>query len=337
MRSIVLKRLATAIPSLIGVIVVSFLLTRVLPGDTASYFAGPAATPQAIAEVRKQLGLDKSLPEQFARYVIDLAHGNLGNSLTTGQPVVTEIANRLPASGELTLLGLLIALGIAVPLGILAAIREGSWIDHLCRIIVTTGVSLPVFFTGLLLVYVFYFQLGWSPAPLGRLDVFYSAPPQVTGFYLIDALIARDFETFRAAFAQLILPAATLAIFSLAPLARITRGSMLAVMGSDFVRTAKASGLTSKTVILTYAFRNAMLPVVTTLGMVFSFLLGANVLVEKVFAWPGIGSYAVEALIASDYAPVQGFVLAMAILYVALNLMIDLLYGVIDPRVRLEA
>ena len=337
MRSIVLKRLATAIPSLVGVIVISFLLTRVLPGDTASYFAGPAATPQAIAEVRKQLGLDKSLPEQFARYVVDLAHGDLGNSLTTGQPVVTEIANRLPASGELTLLGLLFALGIAVPLGILAAIREGSWIDHLCRVIVTTGVSLPVFFTGLLLVYLFYFRLGWSPAPLGRLDVFYSAPPQVTGFYLIDFLIARDFETFRAALAQLILPAATLAIFSLAPLARITRGSMLAVMGSDFVRTARASGLTPKTVILTYAFRNAMLPVITTLGMVFSFLLGANVLVEKVFAWPGIGSYAVEALIASDYAPVQGFVLAMAILYVALNLMIDLLYGVIDPRVRLEA
>ncbi|MEA2758543.1 MAG: peptide/nickel transport system permease protein [Methylobacteriaceae bacterium] len=337
MRSIVLKRLATAIPSLLGVIVVSFLLTRVLPGDTASYFAGPAATPEAIAEVRKQLGLDKGLPEQFARYAVDLVHGNLGNSLTTGQPVVTEIANRLPASGELTLLGLLIALSTAVPLGILAAVHEGSWIDHLCRVIVTTGVSLPVFFTGLLLVYIFYFQLGWSPAPLGRLDVFYTAPPQVTGFYLIDSLIARDFETFRAAFAQLILPAATLAIFSLAPLARITRGSMLAVMGSDIVRTARASGLTSKTVILTYGFRNAMLPVVTTLGMVFSFLLGANVLVEKVFAWPGIGSYAVEALIASDYAPVQGFVLAMAILYVALNLMIDLLYGVIDPRVRLEA
>jgi dipeptide transport system permease protein len=337
MRSMVLKRLTTAIPGLIGVIIVSFLLTRVLPGDTASYFAGPAATAQAIAEVRKQLGLDKSLPEQFARYVVDLAHGDLGNSLTTGQPVVTEIANRLPASGELTLLGLLIALSIAVPLGILAAVREGSWIDHLCRIVVTTGVSLPVFFTGLLLVYVFYFQLGWSPAPLGRLDVFYSAPAQITGFYLIDSLIAGDWETFRAAFAQLILPAATLAIFSLAPLARITRGSMLAVMGSEFVRTARASGLTPKTVILTYAFRNAMLPVVTTLGMVFSFLLGANVLVEKVFAWPGIGSYAVEALIASDYAPVQGFVLAMAILYVALNLTIDLLYGVIDPRVRLEA
>jgi dipeptide transport system permease protein len=194
-----------------------------------------------------------------------------------------------------------------------------------------------VFFTGLLLVYFFYFVLGWSPAPLGRLDVFTSAPPQVTGFYLIDSALACEWGTFRAALAQLALPAATLAIFSLAPIARITRGSMLAVLSSEFVRTARASGLKPSTVIVTYAFRNAMLPVVTTLGMVFSFLLGANVLVEKVFAWPGIGSYAVEALLASDFAPVQGFVLTMAVLYVVLNLLIDILYGVIDPRVRLEA
>ena len=178
--------------------------------------------------------------------------------------------------------------------------------------------------------------LGWAPAPLGRLDVFFSRPPQVTGFYLIDSLIARDRETFWRALKQLILPALTLAIFSLAPIARMTRASMLAVLSSDFVRTARASGLSAYTVIITYAFRNAMLPVITTLGMVFSFLLGANVLVEKVFAWPGIGSYAVEALIASDFAPVQGFVLTMAVMYVALNLMIDILYGVIDPRVRLE-
>jgi ABC-type dipeptide/oligopeptide/nickel transport system permease component len=194
-----------------------------------------------------------------------------------------------------------------------------------------------VFFTGLVLVYVFYFRLGWSPAPLGRLDVFYSAPPAVTGFYLIDALIARDLETFRSAFSQLILPTVTLAVFSLAPIARMTRASMLAVLSSDFVRTARASGLSPYMVIVTYAFHNAMIPVVTTLGMVFSFLLGANVLVEKVFAWPGIGSFAVEALIASDFAPLQGFVLTMAIMYVALNLIIDILYGLIDPRVRLEA
>jgi len=167
--------------------------------------------------------------------------------------------------------------------------------------------------------------------------VFYSAPPQRTGFYLIDSLLAGDLGTFRAAFAQLILPALTLAIFSLAPLARVTRASMLAALGSDFIRTVRASGLSRRRIVYVYAFGNAVLPVITTLGMVFSFLLGANVLVEKVFAWPGIGSYAVEALISSDFAPVQGFVLTMAIMYVLLNLLIDVLYSVIDPRVRLEA
>jgi ABC-type dipeptide/oligopeptide/nickel transport system permease component len=330
------KRLLTVIPTLIGVIIVTFLLTRVLPGDPAVYFAGPAATPDSIAEIRKGLGLDKPLPEQFVRYVGDLAHGNFGNSLSTGRPVATEIASRLPASAELTLLGLFVSLVIAVPLGILAAVKQGSWIDHTCRVVATAGVSLPVFFTGLLLVYAFYYQLGWAPAPLGRLDAFASAPPQITGFYLIDSLVTGNFEVFRSALSQLILPVATLAIFSLAPIARMTRASMLAVLASEFVRTARASGLDTRTVIITYAFRNAMLPVVTTLGMVFSFLLGANVLVEKVFAWPGIGSYAVEALLQSDFAPVQGFVLTMAVLYVVLNLVIDILYGVIDPRVRLE-
>jgi ABC-type dipeptide/oligopeptide/nickel transport system permease component len=232
---------------------------------------------------------------------------------------------------------LLLSVAIAVPLGIAAALRPGSLIDHACRITTTAGVSLPTFFTGLLLVYLFYYLAGVAPAPLGRLDVFSTAPPQWSGFYLIDSLIARDFDTFWAALSQLILPAATMAIFSLAPLARITRASMLAALGSEFIRTARASGLAPRRITYVYAFRNAVLPVVTTLGMVFSFLLGANVLVEKVFAWPGIGSYAVEALIASDYAPVQGFVLTMALLYVMLNLAIDLLYGLIDPRVRLEA
>jgi ABC-type dipeptide/oligopeptide/nickel transport system permease component len=333
---LIARRLATVVPSLIGVIIVSFLLTRVLPGDTAAYFAGPAASVQAIEEIKKQLGLDKSLPEQFVRYVADLAHGDFGTSLTTGQSVTADIAARLPASVELTLVGLFVAVLIAVPLGVLAAVRQGSLIDHACRIVVTAGVSLPVFFTGLLLSYLFYYRLGWAAEPLGRLSFLYEPPPTVSGFYLIDSLIAHDFELFRAAAAQLVLPAATLAIFSLAPIARMTRASMLSVLAADFVRTARAGGLSSRTVIIRYALHNAMLPVVTTLGMVFSFLLGANVLVEKVFAWPGIGSYAVEALITSDFAPVQGFVLTMAVLYVLLNLMIDLVYGLIDPRMRVE-
>ena len=334
---IALRRLATALPVIAGVIVVTFLLTRALPGDPAVYFAGPAASQQAIDQIRHQLGFDRSLPVQFVDYVERLAHGDLGTSLTTGQPVMTELLTRLPASAELTLLALLLSVAIAVPLGVAAAMRPGSLVDHACRIVTTAGVSLPTFFTGLLLVYVFYYLLGLAPAPLGRLDVYATAPPQHTGFYLVDSLLAGDFETFRAALAQLVLPAATMAIFSLAPLARITRAAMLSVLGGEFIRTARASGLSRRRVVVVYAFRNAVLPVITTLGMVFSFLLGANVLVEKVFAWPGIGSYAVDALIASDYAPVQGFVLLMALLYVGLNLMIDLVYGFVDPRVRLEA
>lgn len=337
MVGLLLSRLATAIPSLIGVVVVTFMLTRMLPGDPAAYFAGMAASPQAVAEVRVKLGLDKSLPEQFVGYLGDLVHGNLGNSLSTGQPVVSEIATRLPASAELTLFALIVAIAIAIPLGVLAAVKQGTWIDHFCRVVTTAGVSLPVFFTGLLFAYIFYYLLQWAPAPTGRLDVFLSPPPHVTGFYLIDSLLAGDLEVFWGSLRQLALPAISMAIFSLAPLARMTRGSMLAVLGSDFIRTARASGLSPGTIVFTYAFRNAVLPVITTLGMVFSFLLGANVLVETVFAWPGIGLYAVNALITSDYAPVQGFVLTMAILYVILNLTIDLMYGLVDPRVRLDA
>jgi len=337
MLSMIVKRALIAVPSLIGVVIVTFLLTRALPGDPAAYFAGPAATKEAIDQIRVKLGLDQPLIVQFGRYVKDLAKGDLGSSLTTGQPVGQEIRTRLPASAELTLLGLTVSMLIAVPLGIAAATHPGSLIDHACRVVATAGVSLPVFFTGLILVYVFYYLLGWAPAPLGRLDVFLSPPPFVTGFYLLDSLFAGDLALFWAALKQLILPALTLGIFSLAPIARMTRASMLAVLASDFVRTARASGLTPYTIIVTYAFRNAMIPVVTTLGMVFSFLLGANVLVEKVFAWPGIGSFAVDALIASDFAPLQGFVLTMAVMYTALNLIIDILYGLIDPRVRLEA
>lgn len=312
---LVIRRLGQAVPALIGIIVVTFLLTRALPGDPAVYFAGPAADARSIAEIRKQLGLDRSLPEQFGFYLAQLARGDLGQSISTGQPVIRELVSRLPASIELTLAALLLSSAIAIPLGILAATRPDTWIDNLCRFVTTAGVSLPTFFTGILLVYVFYYLLGWAPPPMGRLNVMFLSPPHITGFYTVDALLAGDRETFRAALGQLMLPAITLALFTLAPLARMTRGSMLQVLGSDFIRTARAAGLSGRKVLFTYAFRNALLPVITTLGMVFSFTLGANVLVEKVFAWPGIGSYAVEALIASDYAPVQGFVLIMAVLY----------------------
>ncbi|UWQ16803.1 ABC transporter permease [Jannaschia sp. M317] len=329
----ILLRVAQSVPVVVGVVVISFLLTRALPGDPAVYFAGVTADAESIEQTRVAMGLDKPLMQQFFIYVGDLLQGDLGQSLSSGRSVAEDLAKRLPASLELTLTALILAIVIAVPLGVLAATRPGTWVDHLCRVIVTAGVSLPTFFTGILLIYIFYYLLGIAPSPLGRLDFIYLDPDHVTGFYLIDAALMGDWETWRGAAKQLILPASTLALFTLAPIARMTRAAMLTALSSDFIRTARAAGLSNRTVLYRYAFRNALLPVVTTLGMVFSFALGANVLVEKVFAWPGIGSYAVEALVVSDYAAVQGFVLAMALLFVALNLVIDLLYTAIDPRI----
>ncbi|MBN8939872.1 MAG: ABC transporter permease [Rhizobiales bacterium] len=330
----VARRLLASLPALFGVVVLTFLLMRVLPGDPATFFAsGPNAGQQEIDDLRRAMGLDRPIPEQLLRYLGDVATGNLGRSLTTGQPVVSDLAHRLPASLELSLCALVIALGLAVPLGTAAALRPGSVVDHAVRFVCTLGVCVPTFVSGLLLIYLFYVVLGIAPDPTGRLDIFAAAAPDITGFMLVDFLLTGDLAGWRAAAAQLILPALTMALFVLAPLARMTRASLLAVLGSDFIRTARSIGMSRRRVIVAYALRNALLPVLTIIGIVFSTMLGANVLVEKVFSWPGIGSYALDALLASDYAPVQGFVLLVAAIFVAVNLAIDILYGVADPRV----
>ena len=289
-----------------------------------------------IADLRHQMGLDRSLPVQLAAYLGDLAHGNLGRSLTTGQPVARDMWQRLPASLELTLTALAIALALSIPLGIAAALRPGSAVDHGVRLLCTLGVCVPTFVSGLLLIYVFYYLLGWSPDPTGRLDVFTSPAPERTGFLLIDFALAGDWDGWRAAAGQLVLPACTMALFVLAPLSRMTRASMLAVLGADFIRTAHSAGLSRWRVIAVYALRNALLPVLTIAGIVFSTMLGANVLVEQVFSWPGVASYALNALLASDYAPVQGFVLLMATIFVLVNLLVDVLYGIADPRITMR-
>ncbi|MGU9980591.1 ABC transporter permease [Phreatobacter sp. HK31-P] len=331
------RRTLSSVPALLGVIVFTFLLMRVLPGDPAVFFAsGPNAGQAEIEMIREQMGLDKPLPQQLLLYLKDIATGNLGRSMNTGQPVVTDLINRLPASLELTFTALLIALSLALPLGILAALKPNSIVDHGVRFLCTLGVCVPTFVSGLLLIYAFYYILGIAPDPTGRLDVFASQPPVVTGFILIDAVLAGEWESWRAAASQLILPASTMALFVLAPLARMTRAAMLAVMTSDFVRTGEALGLSRRRVVLVYALRNALLPVLTIMGIVFSTMLGANVLVEKVFSWPGVASYALDALLTSDYAPVQGFVLLMAFIFVMVNLTIDVLYGLADPRISIE-
>jgi peptide/nickel transport system permease protein len=333
----VFGRLLAALPVLAGVVVFTFVLMRLLPADPAAFFAtGPAMGPDEVEALRRQLGLDRTVIEQLVIYTRDLATGNLGRSMMTGQPVTADLALRLPASLELTIAGFLLALAVALPLGILAATRPDSLVDHLTRLIATAGVSMPTFVTGLLLIFVFYYLLGWAPDPTSRSDMFLPQSPRVTGFLTIDTALDGNWAQFRAAWARLVLPAATMALFAIAPLARMTRASMLAALQGDFVRTARALGLSPAKVLLTYALRNAMIPVITMMGMVLSFMLGANVLVEKVFAWPGIGSYALDALVASDYAPVQGFVLVVAVIFVGLNLVVDLVYALVDPRVGFE-
>lgn len=330
------RRLFAALPSLLGVVVLTFIISRALPGDPAAFFAGPSATPESVAQIRESLGLDRPLIQQFFHYVADLAQGDLGRSFNTGQPVLQDLLQRLPASMELTLYALAFAVIVSVPLGIFSATRPGSMIDHLCRGLVTLSAAFPSFFVALLLVFFFYFKLKWAPSPLGRLEIYFAQPPTVTGFFTIDALLIGDLTTAKAAFGQLILPALSLGLFALAPIARMTRASMIGVLSSDFIRTVQANGLSEWQVLVTYALRNALLPVITIMGMIFSFLLGANVLIEQVFGWPGVGRYAVEAVISSDYAAIQGFVVAMALIYVLLNLLIDVVNTLVDPRVRYE-
>lgn len=333
----VLLRLLSAIPTLLGVILVTFLITRVLPGDPAVFFASnPSMSAEDIERVRASLGLDKTLIEQFWIYLGNLWQGDLGQSIATGRPVATEMMNRLPASVELTLFAFALAFAVSIPLGVVAALRPGSWVDQSCRVVATLGVSMPTFVTGLLLIYLFYYLLGIAPEPTGRLDPFLFGPPEVTGLIIVDALIAGDLPTAGAALKQIMLPGVTMALFALAPLARMTRASMLNILSSDFIRTARANGLSRRKIVVTYAFRNAMLPVVTTLGMTFSYMLGANVLVEKVFAWPGIGAFALDSLISLDYAPLQAFMLIMAGIFVIVNLATDLIAGLVDPRAGLS-
>ncbi len=333
----VVNRMLAALPVLAGVVVLTFVLVRLLPADPAAFFAsGPAMGPEEIEALRRQLGLDRTIPEQLAIYVRGLLAGELGRSLVTGQPVAADLAARLPASLELTVAAFALAVAVAVPLGVLAAARPGSLLDHLVRLIAAAGVAMPPFVTGLVLIHLFYVLAGWAPDPTSRSDPYLPSSPPVTGFLTIDTALDGNWGQFRAVCGRLVLPAGTMALFALAPLVRMTRAAMLDVLTADFVRTARALGLSRARILLVYALRNALVPVVTTAGMVLSYMLGANVLVEKVFAWPGIGSYALDALVASDYAPVQGFVLTVAAIFVALNLGVDLLCAAADPRVGLE-
>ena len=329
------RRLLLAAITLLGVVVAVFLLTHVLPSNPAALRAGPLASEELIAQYERDMGLDQPFWAQFASYARLLARGDLGLSWRTNQPVATELAQRLPATAELALTAFLLALTMGLVLGILAAVYYASWFDQVVRVFSTLGASLALFWLALVNVQVFYYVLRWAPSPLGRLTVGQAEPHLVTGLLTIDSLLAGNLGAFRDAAGHLWLPAFTLAFVVSAPIIKITRGAMLDSLRADFVRTARAIGVPAVQVILVDALRNAFIPVLTTLGIVFGYLIAGNVIVERVFAWPGIGQYAWNSMVTSDFNAVQGFVLLIAIGYVLLNLAIDLAYGFVSPRIRL--
>jgi peptide/nickel transport system permease protein len=333
--SYLLRRLLLVVPTLFGVTLISFFLTYILPGNPALVKAGPLATPEYVAEVERQMGLDRPVWVQYGRYVSGLFRGDLGESASTGRPVLEDFVQRLPATLELTLASLALAVLIGVPLGILSAVHRDRLIDHIGRIVGVAGVAMPSFWTGLLLIFVFFYLLGIAPAPLGRLASGLSPPTPITGLYVVDSLLTGNWRTLGSSLAQLALPATTLAIGVMAPLARMVRATMLEILESDYIKAAWAAGLPRRRVIYGDALRNALIPVVTTLGVIFGFLMAGNAVVESVFAWPGIGNYAVTALMTKDSGPIQSFVLFVAVMYVVVNLLVDLVYGIVDPRIRL--
>jgi peptide/nickel transport system permease protein len=317
---------------LFGVSVVVFVMVRAIPGDPAQILLGQAATPDQVADVRERLGLNEPLPTQYFLFIRDALTGDLGDSLAFGQPVTTVLIERFPATLELTLAALLFAVAVGVPIGVIAAVRQYSLLDKITSVIALTGVSMPVFWLALVLVVVFTVQLDWLPFP-GRVggDVSFTS---YTGLYLLDTLITFNLPAFWDVLRHLILPAVALGTIPMAVITRMTRSSMLEVMGEDYVRTARAKGVVPWRVVFRHALRNAMLPTITVIGLQFGLLMGGAILTETIFGWPGVGQTAIESVNRRDYAMIQGIVLYGATLFVLVNLLVDVLYAVLDPRVR---
>ena len=332
----ILRRALYSIPAILIVVLLIFVMTRVMPGDPARMYAGEHAPEHVVDNIRESMGLNKSLPEQFVIYLQGLAKGDLGYAWHTERPVLQDFAIRFPASLELVTFSILLAVLIGIPLGILSATHKNSPIDHASRVISLVGASMPVFWMGLVLILFLYAMLGWAPAPVGRMARTLNDPTRITGLFLLDSLLTGDRLAFQASLRQLILPGITLSFSSLAMLSRMTRSSMLEVLNLDYVRTARAKGLKERIVIYRHAFSNALLPVLTVLGAQFGMLLGNTVVVETIFAWPGVGSYVTDSILMTDYAPVQAFALLSALMYMMINLALDILYTVVDPRIRYE-
>ena len=333
MLKFILSKLLYLIPTVFGITLVAFGFIRLLPGDPVLLMAGErGVTPERYAEITAQLGYDRPLWQQYFSYLGDLAHGDLGNSLVTKKPVLAEFLTLFPATVELGLVAILIATLIGVPVGVLAAIKRGSWFDQISMTGALVGFSMPIFWWGLLLIILFSGILGWTPVS-GRISLMYFFPP-VTGFMLIDSLLSGQKGAFMSAVSHLILPSIVLATIPLAVIARQTRSAMLEVMGEDYVRTAKAKGLSPARVIGVHALRNDMIPVITTIGLQVGVLLAGAILTETIFSWPGIGKWMIDSISRRDYPVVQSGLLLIAAIVMIVNLLVDLTYGLINPRIR---
>jgi peptide/nickel transport system permease protein len=316
-----------------GVSLVAFVVARLLPGNPVYLIVGSNADEQTIVEATRRLGLDKSIPEQYGIFMKGLLTGDLGTSWTTANPVTTDIAARLPATLELAAVALLFALLMSIPLGVAAALRPRGLVRRVVDVLTAGGVAVPQFWLGLMLIYFFFFKLGWAPPPLGRLSGA-SPPDEITGFLLIDSLLAADGEAWWTALHSILLPAITLALTIQPPLLRLVQVTMTRVLESDPIRTARAMGLSFRSVVYHDALRLVLLPILNMVGLLVGILLSSSVLVETVFAWPGIGLYAVQAINASDYAALQGVVLVSAIAYVTVYVLIEIVQVFVDPRLR---
>jgi peptide/nickel transport system permease protein len=329
------RRIVLSFLVLVIVSIATFSLAHAIPGDPIDAVLGDrqANNPEVRAALERRWGFDKPLPLQYVFYIGNLLQGDWGESITNRIPVAQELRDRVPATIELALYALMFAVVTGVPLGIIAALNHDRWPDHLSRFISLIGTSMPVFWLGLLLLYVFFYQLRWLPGP-GRLDVGMRLENTMTGIVTLDALIQGDWEVLRAALKRLILPSIVLGSFSMGIISRMLRSSLLASLGDDYVRTARAKGLGDRSVIVNHALRNALIPTVTILGLTAAGLLAGAVLTETIFSWPGIGQMAVGAALKRDYPSLLGVTLIVAAIYIFVNLLVDVVYGLLDPRIR---
>ena len=337
MREYVLRRLLLVPPLLLGVTLVTFVLSHSVPADPVAAHLGQSALldPQIVAAFKREWGLDKPLHEQYIAYLDSLRQGKLGRSIVSKRPVEQDLAQYLPNTVLLATAAILLAAVLGVPLGVISAVKRNAPIDHLVRALALIGVSMPVFWLALVSLFIFYYRLDWVPGP-GMLDNRFVAPPTVTGILPIDALVAGQTDVFWNAMHHLVLPSLVLSSFSVGLIARVTRSSMLEILGQDFMRTARAKGLRERIVVLRHALRNALIPTITVIGLAYGNQLGGAVLTETIFSWPGVGRYAYQAASSLDFPAIMGVTMVIAAIYIGVNLVVDILYGVLDPRIRVS-